>query len=173
MKTDSFAPEWRELPATMDVSKFFGKMTSVEPVSEEEEEACLCAACDEPDGTHWTSARGGMWYCDACWVDVPDEEKEDDGYEDCEWCGHTHHHEDKCPKEDESEDEEETPEVTLFSLIQAWLSANATEWSGKTARDIAGAIGYSKHEVNKTLYANKEFIQMTVAGQSAPAWRCA
>ena len=48
------------------------------PVSEEEEEACLCAACDEPDGTHWTSARGGMWYCDACWVDVPDEEKEDE-----------------------------------------------------------------------------------------------
>lgn len=45
---------------------------------DEDDEPCLCSACDEPDGTHWTSARGGMWYCDACWVDVPDEEKEDD-----------------------------------------------------------------------------------------------
>ena len=26
-----------------------------------------------------------------------DDDESDDGFEDCEWCGYTHHYEDKCP----------------------------------------------------------------------------
>ena len=28
-----------------------------------------------------------------------DKSDDDDGFEDCEWCGYTHHYEDKCPNE--------------------------------------------------------------------------
>jgi hypothetical protein len=119
-----------------------------------------CVECGESI-TRWWECEDGDPYCAGCFTQA--------GVS-CGGCA-----QDDCPQcseESESEDEE-TPEVTLFHLIQAWLARNATEWSGKTARDIAGAIGTSKHEVNKTLYANKQFVQMTVAGQSAPTWRCA
>ena len=61
----------------------------------------------------------------------------------------------------------------LADRIWSWLLSHAGKYNGKTARQIAKALGEDKHAVNKALYADPVgFTQMAVAGQKAPAWRC-
>ena len=128
-----------------------GALTTPAPKPEERCEVCTTKTGDLHEGHNGVFT--GKWCCAACIA-------KDDELSDIE-------------SESDDEEKKEEPYVpTRSELIWAWLSANATEWQGKTARDIAWALSEDKHDVNQVLYADKRFQKMEVAGQSAPQWRC-
>jgi hypothetical protein len=62
--------------------------------------------------------------------------------------------------------------LPLRDRIWSWLLSHADEYNGKTAREIAKALGEEKHAVNQALYADPSpFLNFAMAGQKAPVWR--
>ena len=62
--------------------------------------------------------------------------------------------------------------LPLRDRIWSWLLSHADEYNGKTAREIAKALGEEKHAVNQALYADPSpFHNFVMAGQKAPVWR--
>jgi hypothetical protein len=66
---------------------------------ERAEQKTVCECCEEhADRPAWKSH--GVNVCAECdnFSDYESDDGSDDGFEDCEDCGYTHHYEDKCPK---------------------------------------------------------------------------
>lgn len=69
-----------------------------------------CSGCDEYLGEDEVGER-----CETC-----DKDEEEDGFEDCDDCGYTHHYEDKCPIGEQCEkyekwrEEEDQDDVPCF-----------------------------------------------------------
>jgi hypothetical protein len=146
-----------------------------EPETEEEEEGVkeTCPHCGDEEvltdrsfNPVWTE-RFPARVCWGCYSGEKDRE--------CEDCGDTF-----TPCVDDTyvvcgdcyERQQGGKGLPLRDRIWSWLLSHADEYNGKTAREIAKALGEEKHAVNQALYADPSpFLNFAMAGQKAPVWR--